>query len=200
MPLPQTLARSLGKPIPLSAPLPRTAATLSRSVGGTAGTLSYSLGLTMQIQLQSNWCWAATSSSVFHFFQPASSAGSQCDIVNAELHQSTCCVNGASSVCNQPWYLDRALTRVGHFKSMSNGPAAVPVLSTELGGKRPVCCRIGWAGGGGHFVAVDGLAMSATPFLTVKDPIYGTSSISYATFQTAYQGSGSWTHTYLTQP
>jgi hypothetical protein len=121
-------------------------------------------------------------------------------VANAEMVQTTCCVDGSTTQCNQAWYLDRALTRVGHLKSMSTGAAVAAKLALELGGKRPVCCRVGWSGGGGHFLAIDGLDVTGPAMLTVQDPIYGTSSMDYAAFQTAYQGIGTWTHTYLTQP
>ena len=69
-------------------------------------------GLTVEHQTQTQWCWAAVSNSVSHFYD-AGSTWTQCTIVNAELGQSTCCSNGSSSACNKPWYLDKALTRVG---------------------------------------------------------------------------------------
>ena len=31
------------------------------------------------------------------------------------------------------------------------------------------------------------------------DPIYGKSDLTYTTLETAYQGSGTWTHSYYTQ-
>ena len=41
-------------------------------------------GLTVEQQQQTQWCWAAVSNSVSHFYD-AGSAWSQCTIVNAEL-------------------------------------------------------------------------------------------------------------------
>lgn len=182
MPLPRTLTNSMGSPITLS-PVPQLlrSASTSPNLGGVP--TAWSLGVNMQPQVQTNWCWAATSSSVHRFYQNASSAWSQCDVANAELTQTACCVNGSTPQCNQAWYLDRALTRVGHFRSMSSGVVAVVALNTELIGNRPVCCRVGWSGGGGHFLAIDGLDISGTTMLTVQDPIYGTSSMDYATCQ-----------------
>ena len=59
--------------------------------------------------------------------------------------------------------------------------------------------RIGWSGGGGHFIAMDG-AKTSDATVHLEDPIYGTSDIAYATLVSSYQGSGSWTHTYYTKP
>jgi hypothetical protein len=38
-----------------------------------------------------------------------------------------------------------------------------------------------------------------TDYVTVDDPIYGRSNVSYAALQTAYQSIGTWTHTYYTR-
>ena len=155
--------------------------------------------LTVQAQLQSQWCWAACSASVSHFYD-AASGWTQCGVVNAELTQSGCCEDGSSAPCNQPWYLDRALTRTDNFARISNGPASMSELRTQLDAGRPVGARIGWAGGGGHFVTISGCLDDAAGVLEVRDSIYGTSEIGIAAFRSSYQGSGSWTHTYFTRP
>jgi hypothetical protein len=154
--------------------------------------------LTVQAQLQSEWCWAACSTSVSHFYD-AASAWTQCDVANAELAQTGCCEDGSSGACNQPWYLDRALRRTNNFASRHKGPASMAELRSQLDAGRPVGARIGWAGGGGHFVTISGCLDDATGVLEVRDPIYGTSEISVANFRSSYQGSGSWTHTYYTR-
>jgi len=156
------------------------------------------LGLAMQSQLQSQWCWAACSTSISHFYD-AGSSWTQCTVVNAELTETNCCQNGSTAECNQPWYLDRALTRTGNFASSAAGAASMSTLRTQLSAGHPVGVRIGWAGGGGHFVMISGCLDDATGMLEVRDPIYGTSEISIANFASSYQGSGSWTHTFYTR-
>ena len=138
------------------------------------------------------------STSVSHFYDPAS-PWAQCEVVNAELGQTTCCQNGSSSACNQPWYLDKALTRTGNLASFSGGVDPMSSVESQVNGRRVVGARIGWSGGGGHFVILDGYN-DASATLHVDDPFYGPSDISYDTFRTSYQGTGSWTHTYLTEP
>jgi len=149
---------------------------------------------TMEHQTQTNWCWAAVSTSVSKYFKPAST-WTQCRVVNAELGQRTCCVNGGTAACNKPWYLDRALTRTGNFKAIT-GVAPQTNVSTEMTGKRPLCARIGWSGGGGHFVAITDVSRKT---LTIDDPWYGRSYYAYSTFKTAYKGTGAWTHSYYTK-
>jgi hypothetical protein len=61
--------------------------------------------------------------------------------------------------------------------------------------------RIGWSTGGGHFLVVSGYATSAAgDVVTIEAPLFGQSTLDLATFQSAYQGSGTWTHSYWTGP
>ncbi len=156
------------------------------------------LSFTMQHQQQTQWCWAAVSTSVSHFYNPASTS-TQCDVVNAELGQTTCCHDGSTSACNQPWYLDAALTRTGNLKSWAGGSVPFSTVDHEIDALRPLGVRIGWSGGGGHFVILAGYLEGATNYIGVEDPWYGSSDVAYDTFLTSYQGTGSWTHTYYTE-
>ena len=72
-------------------------------------------------------------------------------------------------------------------------------VKNEIDKNRPLCARIGWSGGGGHFVALDGYNQDFD-MIAVDDPIYGASDVNLNVFQTAYQGSGTWTHTYRVKP
>jgi hypothetical protein len=156
------------------------------------------LTLSMQPQLQSQWCWAACSASVSSFYNSAST-WTQCSVVNAELGQTSCCQDGSTTQCNQPWYLNLALARTGNLASWSGGTASMAQIMSEILHARPVGARIGWADGGGHFVVIAGYLCDSVGYLEVRDPIYGTSDIPLTTFTTSYNGSGSWTHTYYTQ-
>ncbi len=166
-------------------------------------------GLTVEHQQQTQWCWAAVSNSVSHFYD-AGSTWTQCTIVNAELGQTTCCTNGATAGCNQPWFLDRALTRVGCLLSMASGTLSFATVKSLINSGRPPCARQGWSGGGGHFMAIvcyfEGLlgqlagAGSTARRLRISDPWYGDSVVDYSVFVSGYQGSGTWTHSYRTQP
>jgi len=158
------------------------------------------LGLDMQTQIQSNWCWSAVSTSVSRFYNPAS-AWTQCTLANAELGQAACCVDGSTPQCNRDWFLDRALTRTGNLQSWVGNPVTLSDVEHEVNAGRPVGVRIGWSGGGGHFVVVDGYSDPGTGpgFLNVEDPFYGKSRIPYSAFRNTYQGSGAWTHTYYTR-
>src|SRR5579863_7669733 len=53
------------------------------------------LGLPEQHQQQTEWCWSATSTSISHFYN-AASTWTQCSLVNNAFNQTTCCQNGSS--------------------------------------------------------------------------------------------------------
>ncbi len=155
----------------------------------------------MQHQEQTQWCWSATATSVALYYNGAST-WTQCTLVNAELGRSDCCTNPSSGDCNKPWTLSTALTRVGHLASVSGSSTSFANVRTELDNRRPLGVRIGWSGGGGHFNVIGCYTWNSLLRLQsveIEDPWYGTSVWDYDTFRTAYQGSGSWTHSYKTQ-
>jgi hypothetical protein len=197
MSLPFILAlhtRPVGGLAPTAAPSPVSMAPL-----GGAVPLVDSFAFVMQPQMQTNWCWAAVSTSVSHYYN-ATSVWTQCSVANSELGQSSCCVDGSTPACNVPWYLDRALTLTGNFRSLSNSPEPFANVQSLVNAREPLGVRIGWSGGGGHFVALHGYATIGTDqFVDVEDPIYGASTVRYVDFCTSYQATGTWTHSYRTQ-
>jgi papain like cysteine protease AvrRpt2 len=153
----------------------------------------------MQQQLQSNWCWAAVTCSTSAYYL-ANTPWGQCTLVNAALGQTGCCANGSSAPCNQPWYLDRALQRTGNLGSRASGPVAWEKIRGEIDAGRPVGARIGWSGGGGHFVLLTGYrSAGSVREVEVQDPFTGRSALPLDQFRTRYKSTGTWTHTYLTR-
>lgn len=160
---------------------------------------SKQLAFNMQMQTQSNWCWAATSASVSHFYW-FWSTWSQCGVANGELGHSDCCNSPVPSACNVPWYLDKALTRTHNFVSIIGQQASFQQVRDEIDAGRPVGARIGWNGGGGHFMVIYGYSrLLGMEYFDIDDPIYGKSHLAVSDFASNYQGSGSWTHTYFTK-
>ena len=128
----------------------------------------------MQAQTQSNWCWAATATSVSRFYW-LWSTWTQCRVANGELGRTDCCDSTVPSACNVPWYLERALTRTSNFVS-TTGQASFQQVRDEIDAGRPVGARIGWSGGGGHFMVIYGYSFIAgVEHLDIHDPIYGKS-------------------------
>ena len=155
------------------------------------------LPFNIEHQTQSNWCWAATSKSISKFYASLSS-WTQCKVASSEL-SLTCCTSPVPGACNIPWYLDRALTRTNNFVSY-----AVPIswqrVLQELQKGLVVGARVGWNGGGGHFMVIHGATTNGVvEYLHIDDPIYGKSVLPYNQFLSNYQASGKWTHTYFTK-
>lgn len=172
---------------------------LAPPLGGSS--ISNNLGFVMQHQIQTNWCWAAVSVSTSLFYN-AGSGWTTCLLVNQELGQTDCCYNGGNSRCNKLWYLQRALQRTGNLDYWAVGVIAFFEIQQKINGVRPLAVRIGWNGGGGHFVIIDGYDdTDGRQMLSVKDPWYGDSyNYSYYSFSNNYQGSGHWTHSFFTKP
>jgi len=156
------------------------------------------LAFNMQAQTQSNWCWAATATSVSHFYWFFSS-WTQCRVANGELSHNDCCNSPVPSACNVPWFLDKALTRTKNFVSIT-GQVSFQQVRDEIDAGRPVGARIGWNGGGGHFMVIYGYSLVlGVEYFDIDDPIYGKSHLTVSDFSSNYRGSGTWTHTYFTK-
>lgn len=177
-------------------PIPRTRGPRAALAGIPAASLQFQ----MEYQLQNNWCWAAVSRSVSAYDDPAT-GWTQCTIVNAEFDRDNCCGAGGNALdCDQPWYLNLALGRVGRLRAMIGHPLEFEQVQAEIGSARPLGIRIGWSGGGGHFIAAIGWSVTATGqrLVTICDPIYGVSELTFEALNLRYRGAGAWTHSYLT--
>lgn len=157
------------------------------------------LNFNMEAQLKSNWCWAATANSVSHFYAKILNPWSQCKIASNEQGLS-CCDTPTPTGCNVPWYLSNALDCTHNYVSMSNGTMTWDAVKTEIDKGLVVGTRIGWNGGGGHFMVIYGVSrIGSTRYFHIDDPIYGKSFLTVDQFSNNYQSSGSWTHSYITK-
>lgn len=160
--------------------------------------MNCSLPYNNRIQEQTQWCWAAVATNVDAYYNPLS-VWTQADLVNLELGQATCHIDGSTAPCNQPWYLDRALHRVGRLGSWNSDIATFAECDAEIcGQQRPMGVRIDWQDGTGHFVLIGGLGDASDTMLTVHDPLNGTTYIKHSELVANYLGFGLWSHTYYT--
>ena len=166
--------------------------------GAPAQGTTRDLNLVMQHSGQTEWCWAAVSTSVALFYS-AKSAWTQCTLVNQGLAQQACCTEGTSVACNQPFKLSSALDIVEHLASDFGGPLTFAAIAAQIDGGFPVGVCIDWTGGGGHFVTIDGYDPNGE-MIDVEDPLFGHSHVPLASFPARYQGGGTWAWTYLTRP
>jgi len=159
----------------------------------------HNLPFVMQMQRQTYWCWAAVATSVSLFYDSASN-WTQCLVANGELGRTDCCQSGgANPRCNDTGIYVSSLQLVGHFDHEVNSPVTFAEIQGEVDASRPLCAGIVWSGGMGHFVAIVGYFVPGE-WIEVKDPDGTITRMPYATFQTSYQGSGTWTDSYFTQP
>jgi Papain-like cysteine protease AvrRpt2 len=158
------------------------------------------LAFMMQQQQQTNWCWAATATSVAHYYD-VSSTWTQCQVANSQTGRNDCCGGGASTSCNTAQPLDTPLTIVGHLDHVIVAAETYDNIRSQIDFGRPLCLRVAWSGGNAHFLAAKGYdAHSGGQIVNVDDPIYGPSDVTYTTLATNYKGSGTWTHSYYTRP
>lgn len=173
---------------------------------GLAGAApsSQSTGFTIRSQEQTNWCWAAVSTSVSYFYK-TSKTWVQCDVADRALPRTDCCsapANSDPNKCNCPWYLDRALGVTGTFKNLESRALSFSEVQAEIALSHPLGCRVGWFGGGGHFLVIAGWVVggTGTEYIDLADPIYLNSQMDYVDFAASYQSGGDWTHSYRTEP
>lgn len=155
----------------------------------------------LQKQIKDKWCWAAVTRSVDRYFNPKSTLD-QCTVAQLVLGRS-CCPDADD--CNQVEFLEKALSRLDRIDG-------VPVrfglsfadICESIDNRMPICARIGWNGGGGHFVLICGYrkTSSGRQLLEIADPLFPSSLVPYEDFISGYQnmeqprGGGKWTHTY----
>ncbi len=154
----------------------------------------------MEQQSEPNWCWAAVSVSVKHYFFPGSII-EQCDLANRVLGETTCCDVPLPAGLDRSAHLEDALTDVSvSYKILPGVAMTFDAIRAQINNSFPVCARIGWTGQNrGHFVAVCGFGVSATGehWVDIADPFFGNSTIPYDEFVQAYQGDGEWTDTFM---
>ena len=155
------------------------------------------LQFSMQKQGQTQWCWAAVAVSTAAFYS-GRTPHTQCAVVNAVLHATTCCAAGDSPQCDVPDSLKDALMHVGHLQQTVNGAATWAAIDRELQANQPVGVLIRLIGGGGHFLAISGNGTPANQAITVEDPYQGKSVTKWKLLQKSVHGQ--WFETYFTQP
>jgi papain like cysteine protease AvrRpt2 len=162
------------------------------------------MGFSIQTQQQDKWCWAAVSVSLEHYFVPTSTL-TQGQMATEVLGIAGC--SGNPGPCNQAARLQDALDVVRQRTASGPRRLTFPAprgrltfsqLEQELDGSFPVCVRIGWDGGGGHFVVLSGYQQltSGGQLVDVADPFYGDGTITYDELSFSYAGRGRWTATY----
>ena len=156
------------------------------------GTTTGAVSLQVQRQQNSEWCWAAVSTSVDRFFRP-DSTHTQCEIAGSVLNVKCCDGTQAvkSDACNTPHALHSVLGRL-HLLAADPivKPLAFDQVRREVDAGRPVCILIKWLDNQGqvtnrgHFIALNGYRVTPAQkqFVSITDPMYGASEIAFDQF------------------
>lgn len=159
------------------------------------------LAFDIQQQLQTQWCWAAVSSSVCDFYRPHGTPPdpdfTQCGLASWAFAPAECCKDGGSSACNRPYLQSLALQHVHHRHESFGGAMQFDKIQEEIVAGRPIAVTIAWTLGGAHAVAITGYTtIEKVQYVQVQDPGGATKQlIPLARFP---QG-GSWNWTVTTQ-
>jgi hypothetical protein len=163
--------------------------------------------MNMDLQEQTNWCWAAVASAIHNFLSPAD-ARTQGQIATPVLVQERQIPTGVDctenpGLCNFRAALDDALNETGDLKRNGFKPdhfLTYSAIRNWMDAGLPVGARIVWGAGGAHFVAIDGyreFAETGEQWVHVQDPASGPNFYLYEDLVANYPPDGNWQDTYL---
>ena len=160
------------------------------------------MSFTIERQLMSNWCWAASTVAICKYYNR--SAFSQQQIVAKVLNRPIC-VGPLNPFCNVAADLGVALKMTGHlFGDPFEGPLEPNQLLSALQNRRVVGCQMLIPDLGGHVVVLVGAKNDAQGnlFVQVADPSDGTQPfMPFTQFRNNFRATGGrWVRTYYTSP
>jgi hypothetical protein len=200
---------------------------MSVTVVGPVAIAQKVINFRIQIQEQSEWCWAAVAASVEKYFNPRSTL-EQCNVVNRVLKPTStdlpgdecaggcddckCCCDPDSDFCNTPAPLEDALQEIHKWRITLARPLTFDEVQREIDRGRPIGVGITWASGNsapngtdpkpqGHFLVVRGYRVlsSGERQVYVADPLNASGLVDFDEFTLTYYGDGAWTETDLVQ-
>lgn len=196
-------------------PRPRTVSLLDpanlRLVGPTPTQVaevpkSLKLVFYMQVQTQTNWCWAALTASVYDYYTPVlvPSPVTQCSLANWATKLTNCCAASPAAACNIPYQPEVALAHVKCLNApMLSRSLTMAEVIIEIGNSKPIGIRVAAGGNVGHALAVVGYDVTnprpELATIDTKDPYWGETTSTFIGFPQNYHGNSSWTHTFKTQ-
>ncbi|MBS1859516.1 MAG: hypothetical protein JST11_29345 [Acidobacteria bacterium] len=160
----------------------------------------------MEQQQQPNWCWAAVAVSIHNFLDLTATltqggVATSVLLEDARIPAGVDC-SSTPGLCNYTAALADALRISGNLRPggyVPNGHLAFDSLKNWVNANLPVGARIVWAGGGAHFIVLDGYRefVSGARQVHVQDPLYGPSFQYYDDLVADYPPGGNWQDTYL---
>lgn len=165
-----------------------------QQAAGQNATTAYTwhkLGITMQAQVNSNWCWAASGNTVAAYLGYSSYSQNQfCNLAFDRAINSTCPNNQASLGNDQEAFRQIGISPGYYYY----GYLSYNTVINEIDALRPVMTRIQWQSGGGHMMVIYGYDKSQN-WVYWGDPWPSDTRYNWATW--SYYVSNSsffWTH------
>jgi hypothetical protein len=186
-----TPARAVTEAAPESARAAQAAPVRPAAGSATdlAGT-SRKLGITMQQQQNTNWCWAASGNTIATWFGYDYSQNQFCNAAFGRSANSTC-PNSQATLGD----VQNGLSRIGiNPGSYVTGYLRYATVQGEVNADRPVETRIQWSSGGGHMHVLYGYD-TAENWVYWGDPWPSNYRYNWADYSYyVSNGSFSWTH------
>lgn len=110
------------------------------------------LGITMQAQQASNWCWAASGDTIASFYGYNYSQNQFCDMAFGNSLTASC-PNSQATLADDQTAFSAIGISPGNYVTGSLWYSAV---IREIDAARPVMTRIQWSSGGGHMEVLYG--------------------------------------------
>ncbi|SDZ03643.1 Papain-like cysteine protease AvrRpt2 [Evansella caseinilytica] len=142
------------------------------------------------VQEKSNWCWAATGSSILKYY---GLSVSQCNFYKEAKVNSSCSANETGTITE----VMRGLSSYNVGSSLYSGAYSFSGAKYQIDDSKPLWVRWRWSSGTGHAVVIYGYytAMS-TNYVYYMDPASGTkTSMAYSSFVGGGNYKQTWTHT-----
>lgn len=129
-----------------------------RVMSESADATNKLLNVRLYPQEQDQWCWAAAGKMTMLFAGGDSETVTQCGEANNAFEQTSCCGNGETKKCNQPYYpLYENWGFSAREVSNDNGAAlSWSDLKGLIDAGKPVAFLWKWNSGGGHYMVVVG--------------------------------------------
>ncbi|MFJ6657365.1 papain-like cysteine protease family protein [Streptomyces sp. NPDC091377] len=167
-----------------------TATTATSQADPISALAAKRLNITMQAQLQTNWCWAAGGNTIAAYFGRNYSQNQFC---NAAFNrsQNSQCPNNQATLGNVQTGLSWAGVRPGSY---INNWLRYPAVQTDIDQNRPIETRIQWSSGGGHMHVIYGYD-TANSWVYWADPWPSSSRYNWGSHAWyVNNNSFSWTH------
>ncbi|UGY90741.1 papain-like cysteine protease family protein [Streptomyces gobiensis] len=110
------------------------------------------LGISMQAQEKSNWCWGAAGNTIADYYGKKYSQNQFCNAA-FNRRQGTTCPNNQATLGHVQTGLRWTGVNPGSYVS---GWLRYGTVQSEINADRPIETRIGWKSGGGHMHVIYG--------------------------------------------